>query len=252
MIYYIYLITNKINNKTYVGQRKCPANKFPEQDISYMGSGKIILQAFQRYGIKNFSKEILAIAHTKQNINILEKVFIASYRVENKAEYNIANGGDGGVTYIWTEEQKQHLSNLEKGKVFSKETRKKISEAVKGDKNHNYGKYWFNNGIKNVLAETCPEGFVRGMIINARPWNKGKIGIYSAETRRKMGAKNKGNSYTKGCKLSEQHKQKLREVNLGIKKGHWWTNGVINVVCFECPEGFFAGKTHKKRKNIKK
>lgn len=103
-----------------------------------------------------------------------------------------------------------------------------------------------------MLAETCPEGFVKGMIINARPWNKGKIGIYSVETRRNMGAKNKGNSYTKGCKLSEQRKQKLREVNLGIKGGHWWTNGVINVVCFKCPEGFFAGKTHKKRKNINK
>lgn len=49
----IYCITNKINNKTYIGQRKSPKNKFPEQDISYMGSGKIILQAFQRYGKEN-------------------------------------------------------------------------------------------------------------------------------------------------------------------------------------------------------
>ena len=77
MIYYIYLITNKVNNKTYIGQRKCPINKFPEQDIGYMSSGKIILQAFQKYGIENFSKEILAVAHTKQNINVLEKVFIS-------------------------------------------------------------------------------------------------------------------------------------------------------------------------------
>ena len=245
MIYYIYVITNKINNKTYIGQRKCPVNKFPEQDIRYVGSGKIILQAFEKYGIKNFSKEILAVAHTKENINILEKVFIELFRRDGKAEYNIANGGDGGITYIWNEQRKQHLSNLEKGKIFSKETRMKISEAVRGDKNHNYGKYWFNNRIKNVLAETCPEGFVKGMIINAKPWNKGKKNIYSAETRRKMGVKNKGNLYSKGRKLSEQQKQKIREFNLGIKKGHWWTNGIINVVCFECPEGFRPGRIQK-------
>lgn len=47
-MYYIYLITNKVNNKTYVGQRKCPANKFPEQDISYMGSGVYLKNAQEK------------------------------------------------------------------------------------------------------------------------------------------------------------------------------------------------------------
>ena len=79
-MYYIYLITNKVNDKTYIGQRKCPANKFPEQDIKYMGSGYRLQFAQEKYGIENFSKEILAVAETQENIDILERVFIALYR----------------------------------------------------------------------------------------------------------------------------------------------------------------------------
>lgn len=98
-MYYIYLITNKVNNKTYVGQRKCPANKFPEQDVSYMGSGVYLKNAQEKYGIENFSKEILAVAETQENIDILERVFIALYRQAGKAEYNIANGVENKLCF---------------------------------------------------------------------------------------------------------------------------------------------------------
>ena len=41
------------------------------------------------------------------------------------------------------------------GKHHSEETRKKMSEACKG-------KHWYNNGMQNVFAYECPEGFVQG------------------------------------------------------------------------------------------
>ena len=56
-MYYIYEITNKINNKTYIGQRKCHKNKTFETD-SYMGSGVHLLNAENKYGKENFSKKI--------------------------------------------------------------------------------------------------------------------------------------------------------------------------------------------------
>lgn len=43
------------------------------------------------------------------------------------------------------------------GKHRSAETRKKIGEARKGN-------HWYNNGVKNILAKTCPEGFVQGRL----------------------------------------------------------------------------------------
>ena len=68
------------------------------------------------------------------------------------------------------------------GKHHSAETRKKISGALNGEnhpmfgKHHsaetlqkmseaNKGKHWYNNGVKCIKTETCPEGFVLGRIV---------------------------------------------------------------------------------------
>ena len=99
-------------------------------------------------------------------------------------------------------ETHQKMSEAHKGKNHSDETRQKMSEAHKGkpsgmkDKHHsaetckkiavnngcfwkgkhrsaetckkiaeaNKGKHWYNNGVKSILAKTCPEGFVPGRI----------------------------------------------------------------------------------------
>ena len=87
----------------------------------------------------------------------------------------------------------RRLHNLGKpsgmnGKHHSEDTRKKISQAKKGDKNPMFGKHhsaearkkmsevhkgkptcikgtiWYNNGVKSIRAKTCPEGFVPGRL----------------------------------------------------------------------------------------
>ena len=68
-----------------------------------------------------------------------------------------------------------------KRKPFTEETRKKISEARKGQTSWNKGiphteeakrkmsiaqkgLHWFNNGIINIKVKECPEGFVKGRL----------------------------------------------------------------------------------------
>ena len=75
----------------------------------------------------------------------------------------------------------EHSILHNKGKPKSEETKKKISEAQKGEKNSMYGKQlseetkkkmgeahkgklWFNNGIINIRAKECPPGFVPGRL----------------------------------------------------------------------------------------
>ena len=68
-------------------------------------------------------------------------------------------------------ETRKKLSEAHKGKHCSAETRKKISECHSGK---HYPKlseakkglhlHWYNNGVKSILAKTCPEGFVPGRL----------------------------------------------------------------------------------------
>ena len=50
------------------------------------------------------------------------------------------------------------------GKHLSEETRKKMSEANKGKNHWTKGTNWYNNGVKSIRAKTCPEGFVPGRL----------------------------------------------------------------------------------------
>ena len=196
-MYYIYEIKNSINNKTYIGQRKCPANKTPETDL-YSGSGVVLHQAYEKYGKENFTKTILAIAGTKENINILEKVFIALYRADGKAEYNIANGGDGLSSEWWEnnpEIREVHRMNVKKSHN-TLEFKLKKSKQMKG----------VNKGVPK------PEGFSEKL----RQANLGKKA--SEETKRKISENNKGKiawNKNKHGYLSAETKEKLRKIRLG-------------------------------------
>lgn len=72
-----------------------------------------------------------------------------------------------------SEEVKQKLR-----KPRSEEIKKKISKSLKGknnpmfgkcsNDNPNYGKHWFNNGVTNIRAKECPDGFVHGMLFRQK------------------------------------------------------------------------------------
>lgn len=95
---FIYITTNHVNGKKYIGQKKYD-NKGKWKD--YLGSGKHLKNAINKYGRENFSKEIIEECETKELLNEREKYWIKYYNaVNNNNFYNLATGGDGGVTVI--------------------------------------------------------------------------------------------------------------------------------------------------------
>ena len=206
---YIYLIVNNINGKTYVGKRKL-YNKNWNED-GYMGSGHHLKNSQNKYGIENFEKFLITYTSSEKDACEKEKFWIAEYRRRGKAEYNVADGGQGGLIGTWTEER-----------------RKKLSESCKGHKAWNKGKYFSEEScIKMSEAHK-----------DKPSCNKGKH--FSDE------AKNKMSEAHKGKKRSEDDKRNISESLKGHKawsKGRkWYNNGIKNVMAFECPEGYVKGR----------
>ena len=117
---FVYITTNHVNGKQYIGQRKYDKQgKWKE----YLGSGIILSRAIEKYGLKNFSKEIIEECKTKKILNDREIYWINYYNaVESDNFYNIASGGDGGNTIAgYTDDQRNllsmKLSNMRKGIV---------------------------------------------------------------------------------------------------------------------------------------
>ena len=64
-----------------------------------------------------------------------------------------------------SEETKRKISESNKGKLRSEEHKRRMSEAQKGKpKIYLKGTHYFNNGIVDVRARECPEGFVLGRL----------------------------------------------------------------------------------------
>ena len=93
---FIYITTNHINGKKYIGQKKY--DKY-DHWRTYLGSGILLSRAINKYGRENFSKEIIEECETRDKLNAREKYWISYYDAVNSDEfYNIASGGDGGRT----------------------------------------------------------------------------------------------------------------------------------------------------------
>ncbi len=142
---YLYRITNNINGKFYIG-----IHSTNNLNDNYFGSGTLIKKAIQKYGINNFTKEILEFKNSREEIKNLEKKVVNDELLNNPLCYNIQRGGGGGQSVEmakkhrekWsgfkglkhTDEYKQKMSDLNKGKKLSEETKRKISETQKGHK----------------------------------------------------------------------------------------------------------------------
>lgn len=120
MKHYTYKITNNLNGKYYLG-RRTNKDEILEQD-TYFGSGKRLKLAIKKYGIENFTKEILERFETYEELIEAEKRLITEEIIADPNCYNMALGGHGGYTYYadrvfnHTDETKEKISIANKGR----------------------------------------------------------------------------------------------------------------------------------------
>jgi hypothetical protein len=93
--YTIYKITNRINGKIYIG-----SHKTKNLNDNYMGSGKYLKYAQDKYGIEKFEKEILFVFDTAQEMYAKEAEIVNVEFLAEHNTYNIKVGGFGGWDHI--------------------------------------------------------------------------------------------------------------------------------------------------------
>ncbi len=99
----IYKITNKLNGKCYIGQSVDILLRWQEHNHKQGKRTSIIKQALHKYGIDNFTFEVLEEC-SKEELNAKE----IQYIFKLKPQYNIRGGG--GSIYVMPEETKRKIS----------------------------------------------------------------------------------------------------------------------------------------------
>lgn len=128
--YTVYIHSNKINNKKYIGiTKQKPEERWRHDGFGYRSQIKF-WRAIEKYGWDNFEHIIVKNCLTAKEAGKLEQELIKKYNsIENG--YNISPGGD--ITNHSPETlEKMRQSML--GKKHSEETKKKISDAKSNEK----------------------------------------------------------------------------------------------------------------------
>jgi group I intron endonuclease len=183
----VYLVTNNVNGKQYVGQTSRTAEQRWAEHVSPREKPgcTYLWNAVCKYGPESFSVKTLVIVGSKWEMDLYEKGMIKALNTKSPNGYNLTDGGDGCFGYVFTEEQRKKVSVGQLGRKMSEKARQKLLERNKGNK--------FSLGVK------MPEEH-RLKLIRLNTGFK-----QSEETKRNMSIAQRGRKH------SEETKRKISE-----------------------------------------
>ena len=192
----VYLVTNTVNGKRYVGQT---VRTLKQRWKEHIRDSKDISKthfhnAIRKYGPENFLLKTLVWCKNTDEMDTKEKHYISSMKTLRPDGYNLTTGGDGSFGYKHTEKSLRKMRRIQKAnptlgmlgkkhsketrellsklaysrtprKPCSKETRAKISKSKLGKKRKPFSKKWIANlakAHKGLVYKThCKRGHLR-------------------------------------------------------------------------------------------
>jgi len=127
----VYLITNKVTGKQYVGQTTYGvAHRWRQHcETATRGRGYVIGKAIRKYGADAFTLKVLDTAATQTELDAKETQWIASVGSLVPQGYNLQAGGNGGRP---CEETRRRMSAAQMGRVHTESVKEKLRVANTG------------------------------------------------------------------------------------------------------------------------
>lgn len=202
MFYTVYKITNNITKSIYIGKHQSE-----NLEDGYFGSGKILRRSINKHGKENFTKEILFIFNSEQEMNEKEKELVTEEFCKRKDTYNLCEGGRGGFSYL-----NRTGLNISENQRRSRTLLNQITPPTRGIKLSEARK----NHLSKHMKENNPLGF-----------------------------KNKNHSEESKLKMSNSKKDKCNGKNNSQYGSFWITNGKENKKSKDAiPEGWYRGRVY--------
>lgn len=188
---FIYKITNKLNNKIYIGQtvEQRPTDRYSKhrymaRHIDKEKSVSVLHRAMNKYGLDNFSFEIIEEVENDL-LNQKEKEYIQQYNSLIPNGYNLTIGGEGtpGYSRVQSAEEKEKRKESNKNfYILHPEEREKRSKATK--------KLWQNEEYRRKVTESNIKFYKEHPNILAKENNPFYGKSHSEETKKKLREKN--------------------------------------------------------------
>ena len=132
---YVYIITNRVNGKSYIGQTlrrpidRIRSHKYAASSKIGARSDMVIARAIRTYGWSSFTWRVIEICQSQELLDAAESYWIEKLRTASPNGYNIALGGRGRGSV--SDETRKRISEAGRGRAVSGDTRKKLSDLMK-------------------------------------------------------------------------------------------------------------------------
>ena len=140
---YVYKITCKITGEYYFG------SSFNAKRDWYWGTGRRIKERISQYGKENFVKEILGEFNDRTIAHQVENQYIEKFRHDEKC---------------LNKRLDYHFE------IYSDESRSKIGDAERGEKNHNFGKHISEEAKAKMSAAIRGKHWRKNPVTGKREW----------------------------------------------------------------------------------
>lgn len=236
----VYVHTNKINGKRYVGVTSQDPEKRWNKGKGYTKRQPHMYNAIQKYGWENFNHEILIDGISLEDASSLERMLIKAWQLQNRQfGYNDQSGGlehsslskeirekigNAHKGKKQSEEHKKHLSESKKGQLLSEKTKEKIRIALQG-------RVFTDEHKENLSEALTGREFSKEHKQNISNARKGQFTEKQQEALIKVCENNKGRKHTEEAKakISAGNKGKLKKNSVRVEQHILGTEETVGV-----------------------